>query len=154
MDDFDKQLDRQQKCNLLADFINEHYVGKICEVQNVFVEKGVRVPYIGIVEKAFVVTTRLFNLPLNFYVSVGLRTVIDMYNIGTEFPVRYKEVCPVCIPPNPLFIQTTCNDIANVVLQMDRTWGEMRKMIDSVKERHIEYHKHDTELGEEWQIRK
>ena len=153
MDDFDKQLDRQQKCKLLADFINENYIGKICEVQNMSLRKCERIPYIGIVNKATVVITRLFDLQPNFYIAVELRTVVDMCNIGTEFPVRYKEVCSVCIPPYPLFIQTTYNDIANVVLQMDKTWKEMRKMIDSVKEMHTEYHKHDTELGEEWQIK-
>lgn len=149
MDDFDKQLDRQQKCNLLADFINEHYVGKICEVQNVFLVQGSRIPYIGIVNKATVVVRRKYNLSPNFYVDVELRTAIN-----TELPVTYQEVCSVHIPPNPYYIQTTCNDIANVVLQMDKTWKEMCKMINSVKEMHVEYHKHDTELGKEWQIRK
>ena len=147
MDDFDKQLDRLQKCKLLTDFINEHYVGKICEVQNVFVERGSRIPYIGIVNKATTVQTRLYNLPPNTYVAVELRTVIS-----TALPVTYKEICSVCIPPIPYYIQTTCNDIADVVLKMDKTWKEMRKMINSVMERHNEYHKHDGKVGKEWQI--
>ena len=141
MDDFDKQLDRQQKCKLLADFINENYVGKVCEVQNVFLEKGRRVPYIGIVNKATTVQTRLYNLPPNTYVAVELRTVIS-----TALPVTYEEICSVCIPPIPYYIQTTCNDIADVVLKMDENWKEMRKMINSVMERHNEYHKHDGKI--------
>ena len=153
MDDFDKQMDRQQKCKLLADFINENYVGKVCEVQNVFLEKGRRVPYIGIVNKATTVLTRQYDLPSNIYVAIEIRTVISMYNMGTEFPMNYKEICGVCIPPIPCYIQTTCNDIADVVLKMDKTWKKMRKMINSVVERHIEYHKHDGEVGEEWQIK-
>lgn len=148
MDDFDKQLDRQQKCNLLADFINENYVGKVCGVQNVFLEQSSRIPYIGIVNKATVVVRRKYNLPPNFYVDVEIRTAIN-----TELPVMYQEVCSIHIPPIPYYIQTTCNGIADVVLKMDKTWKEMRKMINSVKEMHIEYHKHDIELGEEWQIK-
>ena len=141
MDDFDKQLDRQQKCKLLADFINENYVGKVCEVQNVFLEKGRRVPYIGIVNKATTVQTRVYNLPPNTYVAVELRTVIS-----TALPVTYEEICSVCIPPIPYYIQTTCNDIADVVLKMDENWKEMRKMINSVMERHNEYHKHNGKI--------
>lgn len=59
MDNFDEQLDRQQRCNLLADFINENYVSKVCEVQNVFLVKGSRIPFIGIVNKATVVVRRV-----------------------------------------------------------------------------------------------
>lgn len=147
MDDFDKQLDRQQECNLLANFINEYYVGKVCEVQNVFWEKGSRIPFIGIVNKAEVVLRSKYNLPLNFYVAVEIRTAINTESL------MYQEVYSVCIPPIPYYIQTTCNAVADAVLKVDKTWKEMREMINSVIKEHNEYHKHDGEIGEEWQIK-
>lgn len=151
MDNLNK-LDRKQECKLLTDFINENYAGKVCEVQNVFLEQGRRVPYIGIVNKATPVITRLHNLPPNIYIAIEIRTTV---NIAAQFPMsptRYQEICSVCIPPNPLFIQTTCDNITNVVLQMDKTWQKMREMINSVMGLHIAYHKQDNEIEEEWQI--
>lgn len=116
-------MNRQKECEQLADIINKYYIGKVIEVQNVFLEEGVRVPYIGIVNKeATIVPKRLFNLQPNIYIAIELRTTFNML-----YPSQgSQEVCSIYIPPNPDFIKSVDNNIADLVLTADRYISKMK----------------------------
>lgn len=113
---------RQEKCKQLANIINENYVGKVVEVQNVFLEERVRTPYIGIVNKVTITPRKFFNLQPNIYIAIELRTAFNMF-----YPSQgSREVCSIYIPPNPDFIKPVDNNIADLVTKADEYMHKMK----------------------------
>lgn len=115
-------MSRQKECEQLIAYINNNYIGKVVEIQNVFLKERVRVPYIGIVNKeATIVPRKLFILQPNIYINIELRTAFNMI-----YPSQNKEVCSICIPPNPDFIQSVSNNIADLVIKADEYIHKMK----------------------------
>lgn len=116
-------MSRQKECRQLANVINKYYIGKVIEIQNVFLEERVRIPFIGIVNKeATIVPRKLFNLQPNIYIAIELRTAFNML-----YPSQgNQEVCSIYIPPNPDFIKSVDNNIADLVLTADRYISKMK----------------------------
>lgn len=116
-------MSRQKECEQLANIINKYYIGKVIEIQNIFLEERVRIPYIGIVNKeATIVPNRLFNLQPNIYIAIELRTAFNMF-----YPLQgSREVCSIYIPPNPDFIKPVDNNIADLVTKADEYMHKMK----------------------------
>lgn len=121
-------MSRQKECEQLVNYINNNYIGKVVEIQNVFLKERVRVPYIGIVNKeATTVPRKLFILQPNIYICVEIRTAFNML-----YPSQNKEVCSICIPPNPDFIKSVSNDIADLVLRADECQRTLKILGNSI----------------------